>query len=98
MFDRQLDVFGDEHDIAPANERMRLFEPVKVMPGQTGMTLDIEEVQNRYIHWRTLELALERTDGPNDRLTAFYRNKRELVELLADSIGASVKHLDPARS
>lgn len=39
-FDRQLDVFGDEHDIAPAHERLRLFEPVKVMPGQTGMAVE----------------------------------------------------------
>ena len=41
MFDRQIDVFGDEHDIAPAHEGMRLFEPVKVMPGQTGMDVDV---------------------------------------------------------
>lgn len=40
MFDRQIDVFGDEHDIAPAHEGMRLFEPVRVMPGQTGMDVD----------------------------------------------------------
>lgn len=35
MLGRQLDVFGDEHDVAPAHERMRLFEPVRTLPGQT---------------------------------------------------------------
>ena len=40
MLDRQLDVFGQEHDIAPQHERLRLFEPVRTTPGQTVLETD----------------------------------------------------------
>lgn len=34
----QLDIDGNAHEIAPAHERMRLFEPAPAqLPGQTSM-------------------------------------------------------------
>lgn len=34
--DQQTDIFGGLHDLAPASEAMRLFQPARVeMPGQT---------------------------------------------------------------
>lgn len=55
----------------------------------------VEELQNRYLHWRKLEVAAERAHGARDDLTTLYRNKREQVEQLADTLGTSVRHLDP---
>lgn len=36
---QQLDLDGRPHDLEPVTERMRLFEPVEQVPGQTRLTL-----------------------------------------------------------
>jgi hypothetical protein len=41
---QQLDLEGNLHDLAPQNERLRLFDPAPAqLPGQTYMHTDHEE-------------------------------------------------------
>lgn len=51
-----------------------------------GITRD--EVLYRLAHWKTLEVAAEGHYGADDRLTVFYRRKREQSELLLAEVEA----------
>jgi hypothetical protein len=43
MFDQQLDLDGNAHDIAPEHERLKLFEPApEQLEGQAWLELDVE--------------------------------------------------------
>ena len=37
MFDQQLDIFGDAHDLAPVTETLKLFESATQVRGQLAL-------------------------------------------------------------
>lgn len=43
MFDQQLTIDGGAEDLAPAHRQEKLFQPVRVMEGQTSLTFDRAE-------------------------------------------------------